>query len=378
MPAPKILVVDDQPINVQLLKRKLEREGMQVAAAYSGQEALDLVQQEKPELILLDVMMPEMDGIQVCQRLQADEDTRSIPIIFVTARSSKEGKLEGLGVGAVDYITKPIDLDETLARVQTQLRFAAINREIIDLQRRLVETRRAATIGAVTQGIAHNLNNLLGVVIGYLDLIKANYNKPELVKKNVQSVEDAVGRIVSIIRQLSSLVVKAKPPVVKVSLQKMLESGTERYHTEYKISQPVTINNSLGDLIIETHIEMFEEVLSKVLVNAWEAYGSETPADRRPITVTAELVVDRRENERCVQIKVTDQGRGIDPDIRDHMFEPFISSKHTVGVGMGLTVARHALRNIGGEVMMEDRPGGGSVAVLTHPIEQKQKKKGAK
>jgi CheY-like chemotaxis protein len=110
MPAPKILVVDDQPINVQLLKRKLEREGMQVLTAYSGHEALDLIAQDKPELILLDVMMPEMDGIEVCQRLQADEETRSIPVIFVTARSSKEGKLEGLGVGAVDYITKPIDL----------------------------------------------------------------------------------------------------------------------------------------------------------------------------------------------------------------------------------------------------------------------------
>ena len=378
MPEPKILVVDDQPINVQLLKRKLEREGMQVTAAYSGQEALDAVRQEKPDLILLDVMMPEMDGIQVCQRLQAEEESRSIPIIFVTARSSKEGKLEGLGVGAVDYITKPIDLDETLARVQTQLRFAAINREIIDLQRRLTEARRAATIGAVTQGIAHNLNNLLGVVIGYLDLIKANYNKPELVKKNVQSVEDAVGRIVSIIRQLSSLVVKTKPPVTKVSLQRMLESGVERFHAEYKVLPPVTINNPLGDLIIDTHLEMFEDVLSKVLVNAWEAYATDTPADQRPITITTEQVVDRRENDRCVQIKVTDRGRGIDPDIRDHMFEPFISSKHTVGVGMGLTVARHALRNIGGEVGMEDRPGGGSVAVLLHPVEQKQKKKSAR
>jgi len=376
MPAPKILVVDDQPINVQLLKRKLEREGMQVTAAYSGQEALDSVRQEKPDLILLDVMMPEMDGIQVCQRLQAEEDSRSIPIIFVTARSSKEGKLEGLGVGAVDYITKPIDLDETLARVQTQLRFAAINREIIDLQRRLTESRRAATIGAVTQGIAHNLNNLLGVVIGYLDLIKTNYSKPELVKKNVQNVEDAVGRIVSIIRQLSSLVVKTKPPTTKVGLQHMLESGAERYRAEYKIPQSVTINNSLGDLIIETHVEMFEEVLSKILINAWEAYAPDSPADQRPITITTELVTDRRDNERCVQIRVADQGRGIDPDIRDHMFEPFISTKHTVGVGMGLTVARHALRNIGGEVTMEDRPGGGTVAVLLHPVEQKQKKKG--
>jgi len=173
MPTPKILVIDDQPINVQLLKRKLEREGLQVVTAHNGREGLDRIAEGKPDLVLLDVMMPDMDGLEVCQRLQANEDTRAIPIIFITARTAKENKLEGLGVGAVDYITKPIDLDETLARVQTQLRFVAINREVIDLQRRLEETRRSATIGAVTQGIAHNLNNLLGVAVGYLDRDRA-------------------------------------------------------------------------------------------------------------------------------------------------------------------------------------------------------------
>lgn len=86
---PKILVVDDQPINVQLLKRKLEREGMTVVTSYSGREALDLVKTNRPDLILLDVMMPEMDGIEVCQRLQADLETKAIPVIFITARTSR-------------------------------------------------------------------------------------------------------------------------------------------------------------------------------------------------------------------------------------------------------------------------------------------------
>ncbi len=374
MAAPKILVVDDQPINVQLLKRKLEREGMSVMAAYSGAEALELIQHERPELILLDVMMPEMDGIEVCQRLQADEETRAIPIIFVTARSSKEGKIEGLGVGAVDYITKPIDLDETLARVQTQLRFAAINRELVDLQNRLAEARRAATIGAVTQGIAHNLNNLLGVVIGYLDFIKVYNDKPELVKKNVRSVEDAVERIVSIVRQLGSLVVKTTPPVVKVGLQRILEGGVQRYVNDFKITQPVTINNPLGDLAIETHVELCEELLSKVLINAWEAYGEAIPPEQRIITMTTKMI-DRQEEGHIVQIRIEDQGRGIDPEIRDQMFEPFISTKHTVGVGMGLTLARHALRSMGGDLTMEDRAGGGTVAVLLHPVEQKLRRR---
>jgi CheY-like chemotaxis protein len=373
MAAPTILVVDDQPINVQLLKRKLEREGIEVTAAYSGAEALEIVKMIKPDLILLDVMMPDMDGIEVCERIQNDEATRSIPIIFVTARTSKEGKLEGLGVGAVDYITKPIDLDETLARVQTQLRFVAINREMIDLQRRLVEARRAATIGAVTQGIAHNLNNLLGVVIGYLDLIKAYYDKPEQVKKNAMHVEEAVHRIVSIIKQLSSLVVKSRPPSLKGNLERLLESSIARFRTEHKLSAPVTVDNPLGELPFDTNYEVFEEVVSKILINAWEAYDNR-PTDPRPILIRTRLI-DQAEIGKTLEIRIEDEGRGLDDEIRDHIFEPFISSKHTVGVGMGLTVARHALRNLGGEVVVVDREGGGASVVLTHPVEARRARK---
>jgi two-component system, sensor histidine kinase and response regulator len=372
MTSPKILVVDDQPVNVQLLKRKLEREGIKVVAAFTGQEALEIVPKEKPDLILLDVMMPDMDGIDVCQRLQEKEDTRSIPIIFITARSSKESKLEGLAVGAVDYITKPIDLDETLARVQTQLRFVAINREMVDLQRRLQEARRAATIGAVTQGIAHNLNNLLGVVLGYLDLIKAHYNKPEFVKKNAEHVESAVQRIVNIIKQLSSLVVKSRPPMLKFSLQKLLDDGVARYQTEFKITQPVTINNPLGDQPVETHVEVFEDVLSKLLINAWESYGYKEP-DQRPIEVSTKLS-ETSGGIKSVEIRIEDRGGGIAPNIRDTMFEPFVSTKETVGVGMGLTVARHALRNMGGEITVTERPGGGAMAILVHPLEKRVRK----
>ncbi|QYM79808.1 response regulator [Horticoccus luteus] len=372
MSAPKILVVDDQPINVQLLKRKLEREGIEVLTAYSGLEALDQVVEHKPDLILLDVMMPEMDGIEVCQRLQGTEETRSIPVIFITARSSKEGKLEGLGVGAVDYITKPIDLDETMARVQTQLRFVAINREMADLTRRLAEARRAATIGAVTQGIAHNLNNLLGVVIGYLDLIKAYYDKPEQVKRNAAQVEEAVHRIVTIIKQLSSLVIKTRPPLGKCSLRALLDGGVQRYRQDYRHENPITIDNPLGDLTIDSNTEVFEEVLAKVLINAWESYDAPS-TQTRPITVRTQRITRPDEGD-AVEIFVEDRGRGLNPEIRDHMFEPFISSKNTVGVGMGLTIARHALRGLGGDVSLVDHSGGGACAILVHPIERKARR----
>jgi len=368
MDAPKLLVVDDQPINVQLLKRKLEREGIHVLEAYSGLEAIDVTLREKPDLILLDVMMPDMDGIEVCQRLQANEDTRTIPVIFITARTSKEGKLEGLGAGAVDYITKPIDLDETLARVQTHLRFVSINRELADLQSRLAESRRIATIGAVTQGIAHNLNNLLGIVIGYLDLVKAFYDKPEQVKKNAQHVEDAVHRIVGIIRQLSTLMVRSRPPVVRMPLQRVLELGVARYQADYGIPYSVKIDNPLGDLQIETNVEVIEEVISKVLINAWESYD-ELPPTQRPISISTQAI-EKKDGIKYVEIRVIDQRHGLDPEIRDQIFEPFVSSKHTVGIGMGLTVARHALRNLGGEVTMTDNGSSGAIAILMHPIDR--------
>jgi len=368
---PKILVVDDQTINVQMLKRKLEREQLDVVTACSGPEALALVASDKPDLILLDVMMPDMDGIEVCQRLQASEETKSIPVIFITARASKEGKLQGLGVGAVDYITKPIDLDETFARVQTQLRFVAINREIVELQHRLAESRRTATIGAVTQGIAHNLNNLLGIVIGYLDLIKAHPERPESVKRNAAQVESAVQRIVTIIKQLSTLMVKTRFPTMKRPISQLVAGAMERYQVEHKIPERVFVENTLDGQTIETHVEIFEDILAKLLINAWESYGNK-PTNERPIWIRTQLV-QRREG-LFVQFRVEDQGRGIDAEIRDHIFEPFISSKHTVGVGMGLTVARHAMRNLSGEVTVYDRPGGGAVAELLHPVEQRKRK----
>lgn len=366
MSSAKILVVDDQAINVQLLKRKLERAGMQVMTANNGLEALERIKEETPDLILLDLMMPDMDGIEVCQRLQERSDTRSIPVIFVTARTTKESKLEGLGVGAVDYITKPIDLDETVARVQTQLRFAAINRENLELQKRLEESRRAATIGAVAQGIAHNLNNLLGVVIGYLDLIKSGYEKPALVKKNAQSLDDAIQRIVGIVRQLSSLVVKSRPDLTRVPVNQLIEGGIRRFHSDFKLTAQVAVENPLGHLEIDTNIETFEEILSKLLINAWEAYH-DAPVEKRWIGVRTRLL-DRPRGEKMLELAVDDRGAGIAEEIRDRMFEPFVSTKRTVGVGMGLTIARHSLRSLGGEVTLSARPEGGASAVLVHPV----------
>ncbi len=362
---PKILVVDDHILNVKLLERKLGREGMEILQAFSGQECLDIVAKTPPDLILLDVMMPGMSGIEVCERLKASEDTRTIPILFITAKSSKEGKLEGLNAGAVDYITKPIDLDETLARVNTQLRFQEIYRENLELQMRLDDTRKTAAIGAVTQGLAHNLNNLLGVVVGYLDLVKTGYDNPDMVKRSTQLMDKAIKRIVNIIRQLGIIADNECFSTTKILLLPLLQKSVERFKREYKVDANVNISKSNPDIEVQTNVEVFESILGKLLINGWESYPNENNGNR-PLDIETEVM--KINGKHRLLVRVNDCGSGIDAEIEDNMFEPFVSSKSSVGRGMGLSVARHSIRNFGGELILQNRPMGGTCALLTHPL----------
>ncbi len=357
-----ILVIDDEPVNIQVLSRKLKWEGLGVLTAKNGREGLELAKSGSPDLILLDIMMPGMDGFEVCQKLREDERTKSIPVIFVTAQNSKQGKLEGLKAGAVDYITKPIDLEETTARIRSQLKYLAINQENIELTKRLGESRRAASIGALTQGIAHNLNNLLGVVMGYLELAKANHKDAEKVLHNLTRVEGAANRIVGIIKQLSTVAFTTKLSLHSMLIDKLIANSIERANEIADGKIVVDIDNQLDGKSIRTNIEAFEDALSKLILNAWESYIP-TKKEDRPIWLNVQFSKDSQN----VVFQVIDQGNGIDSEVEDNMFEPFVSTKNTVGVGMGLTIARHAVRTLGGEIRISKNEECGVTAEFTHP-----------
>ncbi|NBB77881.1 MAG: response regulator [Verrucomicrobia bacterium] len=364
---PKILVVDDQPINIKLLQRKLERQGMDVYIAYTGRECLDLVDKVTPDLILLDIMMPEMDGIETCERLKSKPETEAIPIIFITAKASKEGKLEGLSAGAVDYITKPIDLDETIARVRTQLRLQEVFRENFRLQERLADARKAAAVGAITQGITHNLNNLLGVVVGYLDLIKNGLDSPDMVKRSVELMDNSINRMVGIVRQLGTIANHERFELTSLEIHELLESSIERFRNEIGESPKIDIRFNLpDDAYISANAEIFENLVGQLLSNAWESYKKVTASDARRITLVA--TIRRDEGPSALEIQVTDAGEGIAPEVKEHLFEPFITTKTAVGRGMGLAIARHTLRNLGGELRVTENPEGGVTATMTHPL----------
>jgi CheY-like chemotaxis protein len=364
---PKILVVDDQPINIKLLQRKLERQGMEVLVAYNGRECLESVAQTLPDLILLDIMMPEMDGIETCEHLKANPATETIPIIFITAKASKEGKLEGLDAGAVDYITKPIDLDETLARVRTQLRLQEMFQENLELQTRLGDARKAAAVGAITQGIAHNLNNLLGVVVGYLDLIKNGYDSPDMVKRSVMLMDHAINRMVRIIRQLGTIANNERIELSSRSVQKLIVSSISRLSKDNAINASVDFEGLADkDTTISANAETFETILGKLLINAWESYPKDAADNERKISLVADIT--RENGPAMLRIQVIDQGHGIDPEVADTLFEPFITTKTSVGRGMGLTIARHTIRNLEGDVDVVNNPDSGVTATMTHPL----------
>jgi len=144
--AARILLVDDQPANLDVLRGVLEREGYQVALAPSGQVALSNAARVQPDLVLLDITMPKMDGYEVCRRLKADPITADIPVVFITARDLNEDVVQGFEAGGVDYITKPFQEDEVLLRVRTHVRLYRLTRELLqkneELQREIAQRQK--------------------------------------------------------------------------------------------------------------------------------------------------------------------------------------------------------------------------------------------
>src|SRR5210317_226935 len=203
MPTPKILVVDDQLLSTRLLERRLVRSDMKVYSASNGEEGLKIARNVFPDIILLDIVMPGMDGLEFCRELKKDDGLKEIPVIFITARTGTREKLEGFDVGAADFLVKPLNLEEAHARIKTQLRIIEEHQANIELTRQLEVSRRQSSIMHLTEGIAHNLNNLLGVMVGYLSLLKRSADDPERILSSCDSMDSAIKRMTRIVQQLT-------------------------------------------------------------------------------------------------------------------------------------------------------------------------------
>ena len=361
---PRILVVDDQPLNVQLLERKLQREDMTVYTAFSGKECLTIAEEKHPDLILLDIMMPEMDGIEACKLLKKNPETKNIPVLFITAKTAKESRLMGLSAGGIDYITKPIDLDETLARIKTQLNMQVIYRENTALQQRLAELKHSATITAIIQGIAHNLNNLLGGFLGSLELLKREEISSETRQGCIDNMVHATQRMTGILRQLNKIAMEEKPSISRFHLETLLESSIVHFQKNYpnkklKITKKYEVPL---DFEFPSNAAIFTDLLEKLLSNALESYLPEIEAP----SIALEVTMEPSSSQLCIAVK--DRGRGIDRKVKDTLFEPFVSTKASVGSGLGLTIARQLTQTLKGNLLVESREGGGVCARICLPV----------
>ncbi len=198
----KILVVDDQKDNVFVLQERLSREGFEVLAAYDGPTCLTMAQEEEPDLVLLDVMMPGMSGFEVCRKLTSSEETKLIPVVLLTALTEAEDLKEGFEAGAFDYIKKPFNRIELIARIKSALSFRESQKVMLEIEK--VQTYAATVITA-----NHEIKQPLTLINLSTAAINRELRKDELskdvVQKRVTFIEEATKEIISVLQKLSSI-----------------------------------------------------------------------------------------------------------------------------------------------------------------------------
>lgn len=198
----KILVVDDQPDNVFILQDRLQHEGFKVVTAYDGETSITKTEKENPDLILLDIMMPKMSGLEVCKKLSQNPSTKNIPIIIVTALTSSKDIEEGFNSGAFDYIKKPFNRAELLARINSALRFIETNKLMIELEK--VNTF-SQTVKKTNHEIKQPLTLITLAVTALKRELQSDIFQKEAAIKRVEFIEKAVKDIISVMESMLNI-----------------------------------------------------------------------------------------------------------------------------------------------------------------------------
>ena len=321
-----ILIVDDNPINIDLLFTCLDDYGHKVLVAESGYSALSRVQYSEPDLILLDVMMPGLDGFEVCRRLKENAKTRDIPVIFLTALSESKDKVRGFQVGGVDYITKPIQYDELLARVSTHLTLRNLQKELRATNRELEE--RNEGLDAYARTIAHNLQSSLSVLQLYIELFSRQLAATDAQSRYISQMMGAVQRAsqqtedLLMLARIKDADIVLEPCDMEMIVQASLERIEPMRH-EYRaeIACPNKWPAAWGQP------EWIEEVWINYLSNAMK-YGGNPPI--------IELGTTER-TDGYVRFWVRDNGKGISEEARSLLFTEFtrLEPEKEKGTGLG-------------------------------------------
>ncbi len=366
-PKGEILIVDDNPINLRLLTRILMDRNYAVRAVLNGERALSAVTAAFPDLILLDVMMPEMDGYEVCRRLQADAQTREIPVIFISALEDTKDKVKAFEVGGVDYITKPIQVAEVLARVEAHLALRRARHELQQNLGKLAQTNaqlqaRNEELDAFAHTVAHDIKGPLGAIIGFAMLLQGQYGElsAQEQEESLQSMVRSSLKIESIVESLLLLAGVRKQQVEFEPLD-MKKIVTETVSRLDPLIEKFNVDIQLPPqwLVAQGYAPWIEEVWTNYISNAIK-YGG------RPPVVTIGSVL---QDDGMIRFWVRDNGNGIPPEKQAQLFTPFerLGQANIEGHGLGLSIVRRVVEKFGGQVSIESTPGQGSEFSFTLP-----------
>ncbi|MCB0137461.1 MAG: hybrid sensor histidine kinase/response regulator [Caldilineaceae bacterium] len=358
-----ILVVDDKPANLRLLSQLLSEHSYNVRPVLSGAQAIAAAQALPPDLILLDIKMPEMDGYEVSRRLKDDPRTSLVPILFISALHETEDKVKAFEAGGVDYITKPFHADEVLARVRTQLMLQQLRR---DLETELAERDNLIRdLQAYAHSVAHDLRSPLAGALGFAQLLDdpsfplENEERQEYVRVVVESLEKANSIIdeLLLLAEVRKSEISIEPLdmtlIVAQSLHRIsilvAESGALITHPE---SWPLTVG----------YPAWIEEVWVNYITNAIK-YGGRPPV--------IELGASHSDNGE-VRFWVQDNGNGLSVEQQAMLFVPLTRLEMTraTGYGLGLSIVQRIVHKLNGRVGIESRgiSGEGSRFYFTLPI----------
>ena len=347
-----IVVVDDTPENLRLLAEMLEGQGYRVRLARSGEHALSSVRKQPPDLILLDILMPEMDGFEVCRALKADDKLRDIPVIFVSALDEVFDKVTAFAVGGVDYIQKPFQIEEVLARVRTHL-------SLREMQQQLVAQN--LELEAFAHTVAHDLKSPLANIIGSLDLLSMDAGDLDETSRKILSVSlaaaDKMHNIVDELLLLAS-VRNEGVQVTPVDMRGVIEQALERLTPMLdSYGADVTILESGPEVL--GYAPWLEEVWVNYLSNGIK-YGGQPPRLELGAAVQA---------DGMIRFWVKDNGKGVALEDQGKLFTEFarLDTLRAQGHGLGLSIVRRIVAKLGGQVGVESTGSQGSLFYFTLP-----------
>jgi two-component system sensor histidine kinase/response regulator len=379
----RILVVDDEILNRILLSTSLQESGYTVDTAEDGRQALEMLSAQPFDIVLLDLVMPGMDGYAVCEQIKASERTHDLPVIFISAMEETGDKVRALGAGGADYVTKPFQFEEVLARVETHLalrqlqrRLQAANRE---LERQLQEVQAwNEELDAFAHTVAHDLKNPLSVIVGYSTVLEDR--RADLPDEQLDRYLGAIARhgrkMTNIIEELLLLASVRKVDEVEMEpldMAAIVAEVQERLADliaaqQAQISAPDEWPAALG------RAPWVEEVWVNYLSNAIK-YGGQPPRIDLGFTIY-DFGFDPPGQHSNIQhpiptIKfwVRDNGPGLTAEEQVRLFAPFerLHQVRAEGHGLGLSIVRRIVEKLGGQIGVESEPGQGCLFYFTLP-----------